>query len=308
MLDIWAPLLGGLVLLVVGGDVLVRGAVDVARRLGVSPLMIGLVLVGFGTSLPELVTSVRAALTGAPGIAYGNIVGSNIANILLIGGLSALLFPIAVSPAGLKRDATVMVAVAAAFAVLSFVLDMGRLPGLLCVGALIAYVVLVYSQERTAPTIEDDALPPGPILWPLALTFGGLAMIVAGGTYLVSGAVSLAESAGISQEVIGLTIVAVGTSLPELVTSVIAALRKQGDVAFGNIVGSNIYNILGIGGITALSAPSEVPAQIVTLDNLVMLAVSALFVIFAKTGLRISRREGAVLLAGYAAYIGLLVT
>jgi cation:H+ antiporter len=329
MFDIWLPLLGGLVLLIVGGDLLVRGAVQVASRLGVSPLVIGLTLVGFGTSTPELVTSVQAALIGAPGIAFGNIVGSNIANILLIVGASAILCPIAVTSAALKRDGVFMIAVAVTFAALAAMLPMMRLTGAVFVLALAGYIYLAFRQERQATSGQhgaiydkgaalqaaDPGLAPAPdapameapektsILVPVLITIAGLAMVIGGGTLLVSGAVTLARAFGISETVIGLTIVAIGTSLPELVTSVMAASRRQGDVAFGNIVGSNIYNILGIGGATALIAPSPVPAEIVSFDNLVMLAASVLLVILAWTGLKIDRREGVALLAGYLFYV-----
>ncbi|MHA6289540.1 calcium/sodium antiporter [Maricaulis sp. CAU 1757] len=326
MLDTWLPLAGGLLLLIVGGDLLVRGGVQVAGRLGVSPLVIGLTLVGFGTSAPELVTSVQAALIGAPGIAFGNIVGSNIANVLLIVGGSALLCPILVTAPALRRDGLVMIAVSLVFAALAALLPMGRLIGAGFVVLLVAYVYLAFRQERrpadsppgalldkslalqaadpaTVPATDDAKAPRGPIVAPLLLTLLGLALIVAGGTLLVNGAVALARSFGISQTVIGLTIVAVGTSLPELVTSVMAALRRQGDMAFGNIVGSNIYNILGIGGVTALIAPSPVPAEIVRFDNLVMIGAALLLVAFAWTRLSIARWEGAILLAGYVGYV-----
>jgi len=322
MLEIWLPLAGGLALLVVGGDLLVRGAVRVAERLGVSPLVIGLTLVGFGTSTPELVTSVQAALSGAPGIAWGNVVGSNIANILLIGGASALLFPIAVAAPALRRDAMVMLVVAAVFAALAALVPMGRAVGAVFVLALVAYTLLAFRQERAADggALHDkesalEALDPGlaprparggGLLVPLLLTLAGLALVIGGGAALVRGAVALAQSLAIPETVIGLTIVAVGTSMPELVTSVMAALRRQGDVAFGNIVGSNIINILGIGGVTALIAPVPVPAAIAGFDAPVMLGVTVLMVLVAATGLRVSRREGALLLAGYAAYLALL--
>lgn len=318
MIETWLPLFAGLFLLIAGGELLVRGAVQVAERLGVSSLVIGLTLVGFGTSMPELVTSVQASLSGFPGIAYGNIVGSNIANILLIAGVSALIFPIVVARVALKRDAAVMLAVAAAFAVLPFALPMSRLVGIAAVALLIGYIWFVIQQERTsadggaiheksAALAEADPgiAPPrgeGGLLLPLIVALVGLVLIVFGGSLLVNGAVAIARSFGVSETVIGLTIVAVGTSMPELVTSVIAALKRHGDVAFGNIVGSNIYNILGIGGATALIAPSNVPQEIVQFDAPVMLGVSLLLVIFAATGLRIGRREGAFLLAGYAAY------
>ncbi|MEY8799235.1 calcium/sodium antiporter [Leisingera sp. XS_AS12] len=315
-------LIGGFFLLVVGGELLVRGAVQAAERLGVSPLVIGLTLVGFGTSMPELVTSVQAGLAGSPGIAYGNIVGSNIANILLIGGVSALICPIIVAEAALRRDAALMLGVALVFAVLSALLPMGRLLGAVFAIALAAYIAIVIRQERATGVqgaIHDKSAAllqadPGlgrpslrqPLFLPLLLALAGLVLVVLGGALLVSGAVALARASGIGETVIGLTIVAVGTSLPELVTSVIAAVRRQGDVAFGNIVGSNIYNILGIGGTTALIAPGAVPDEIVTIDAPLMVGVSAVLVIFAATGRRVSRREGLVLLAGYGGYLWLL--
>lgn len=321
-MEIWLPLLGGLVLLIVGGELLVRGAVQVASGLGVSPLVIGLTLVGFGTSTPELVTSVQAALSNAPGIAYGNIVGSNIANILLIAGVAAIISPMVIASKALKRDGVVMLAVAIAFSIIAFFVPLGRGVGAVFVGALIGYIFLAFRQERSsAPqghgAVYDKSLalqeteaaiapavsPRGPLVVSSMIALGGLVLVIVGGRLLVDGAVSFARGFGISETVIGLTIVAVGTSMPEFVTSVVAGLRKQGDVAFGNIIGSNIYNILGIGGATALIAPGAVPVEIVGFDNLVMVGVSLALVIFAWTGLRIARREGAVLLAGYVAYI-----
>lgn len=322
MLEIWVPLIGGLVLLIAGGELLVRGAVQVATGLGVSPLIIGLTLVGFGTSTPELVTSVQAALSDAPGIAYGNIVGSNIANILLIVGIAALISPMVIASVALKRDGAVMLVVAIAFAVVAFAMPLGRLVGALFVAALVAYVYLAFRQEKAAAAdghgavydkslalqdadaaLAPPSVPQKSLLVSALISLGGLVLVVIGGSFLVNGAVSLARGFGISETVIGLTIVAVGTSMPELVTSVVAGIRKQGDVAFGNIVGSNIYNILGIGGFTALIAPGAVPPEIVTFDNLVMIAVSLALVAFAWTSLRISRREGAALLAGYLIYV-----
>ncbi len=323
-MDTFLPLVAGFVLLVAGGELLVRGAVAVADRLGVSPLVIGLTLVGFGTSTPELVTSVQAALAGSPGIAYGNIVGSNLANILLILGVSTLLMPMVVSSAALKRDGAVMVAVACVFAVLAFLVPMGRVVGGAFFLALAAYIVLSIRQERVAagghgavydkslatqeadPALAPRPGAPRPLALSLGIAVGGLVLVVLGGSLLVDGAVNLARAFGISETVIGLTIVAVGTSMPELVTSVVAAIRRESDVAFGNVVGSNVYNILGIGGVTALIAPTGVPPEIVRFDNLVMVAVSVLLVVFAATGKRIGRAEGAVLLAGYVAYIAWL--
>jgi cation:H+ antiporter len=315
-------LAGGLALLVLGGEFLVRGAVSLARRLGVSPLVIGLTLVGFGTSTPELVTSVQASFAGSPGIAVGNIVGSNIANLLLILGLSALIAPIAVSSSALKRDGAVMLAVAVLFAVVAWALPLGHWVGAGFLVLLVGYVVHAWRQERAgaieghtaafdkAEAVEqvDHALRPaetarGALLTAIGFAVAGLVLVVFGGRFLVGGAIALATSLGVSQTMIGLTIVAVGTSTPELVTSVVAALRGQSDVALGNVFGSNIYNILGIGGATALIAPTTVPPEIVRFDNPVMLAVSASAVLMAWTGRRIGRHEGAVLVAGYVVYV-----
>jgi cation:H+ antiporter len=267
---------------------------------------------------------VQAALRGSPGIAYGNIVGSNIANILLIVGVAALITPILVASSALRRDGAVMVAVAAVFAAVALAMPMGRLVGLVFVAALAVYIYLAFRQERTAVPEHgavyekaqatqgaDPALDPGrpvaaPVWLSLLTAVAGLAVVVGGGYLLVTGAVALARSFGISETVIGLTIVAVGTSMPELVTSVMAALRRETDVAFGNIVGSNIYNILGIGGVTALVAPAAVPVEIARFDNPIMIGVSLVLVSLAWTGGVISRREGALLLAGYVAYVWLL--
>jgi cation:H+ antiporter len=315
-------LVGGLVLLILGGELLVRGAVRVAARLGVSPLVIGLTLVGFGTSAPELVTSVQAALSGSPGIAYGNIVGSNIANILLILGIAAALTPILVASSALKRDSAVMVGVTVLFAAITAAMPLGRIVGAVFLAGLAGYIYLAFRQERTAATPDHGALydkglatqeadpalvpsaePVRPIAVSLLIAVLGLGLVVLGGYLLVNGAVALARAFDISETVIGLTIVAVGTSVPELVTSVMAAIRNETDVAFGNVVGSNIYNILGIGGATALIAPTEVPAEIVGSDNLVMIGVSLALVGLAYTGMRLARWEGGLLLVGYAIYL-----
>ncbi|WP_238365125.1 calcium/sodium antiporter [Mesobacterium pallidum] len=308
-METWLPFGVGLVLLCVGGDLLVRGAVRLADRLGISPLVIGLTLVGFGTSTPELVTSVQAALSGAPGIAYGNIVGSNIANILLILGISALICPIAVTPMALRRDAGVMLAAALLFAGLALAGPLGRVAGLGFLLLLVAYLVLAVWQERRAapaPAAPTDLPARGHPARDIALTLAGLAATLAGGTLLVRGAIGIAAALELPETLVGLTIVAVGTSLPELVTSVVASLRRQTDVAFGNIVGSNIYNVLAIGGATATLSPGAVPSRIASFDNLLMIGASVLLVLVSATRLRIERWEGGLLLAGYVGYLGLI--
>jgi cation:H+ antiporter len=314
-------LLGGLILLALGGELLVRGAVRLAERMGVSPLLIGLTLVGFGTSTPELVTSVQAALIGSPGIAVGNVVGSNIANILLILGIAALLSPVRVGSAALRRDGVLVVATALLVVAIGPTLPLGRAVGALLVAGLVAYLIYAWRTERTGtdghcaaygkaeafegthPTLHARPEGTGALLLALGMALGGLVVVVFGGRLLVDGAVGLARGLGISETVIGLTIVAVGTSMPELVTSVVAAARRQSDVALGNVLGSNIYNVLGILGVTALIAPTAVPPEIARFDAPVMLGVSLLLLAFAWTGLRIGRREGGALIAGYAAYV-----
>jgi len=306
----------GLAGLVMGGDMLVRGAVALARGFGVSPLIIGLTLVGFGTSTPELLTSLQAALAGSPGIAIGNIVGSNTGNILLILGLAALIAPVAVAPEALRRDGAVMLlaTLACLGAVLGGGLGLGT--GAALVAGLVAYLgaTLLIERRRTSAAAamyaqEAEVLPAARgAAWRAGLiALAGMAATLLGARFLVDGAIELAARLGMSEAVIGLTIVAIGTSMPELVTSVIAARKGHGDVAFGNIVGSNIFNILGILGLTALVHPLAVPESIVRFDIWVMVASAVVLIVFARTGWRVGRREGAALTAAYAGYIGWLV-
>lgn len=294
----------GLVLLMAGGSLLVKGASDTALALGVSPLMIGLTLVGFGTSAPELVTSIQAALDGAPGIAVGNVVGSNICNVLLILGLAAVMSPIVTSARSFRRDGLVLALSALACLAVVMSGQAGRLAGVLLIGALVGYIWWAYRTEKEEP--EEMALP---VRLPLAIgiAVAGLVLVVLGARWLVQGAVDLASALGVSDTLIGLTIVAVGTSLPELVTSVMAAMRGQHSIAFGNVVGSNIYNVLGILGATALVVPVPIPPEIAAFDIWVMLAATAALIVFAVTGWKVTRGEGAVFLGGYAAYCGWLV-
>jgi len=316
-MDVWMNIALGLVLLLVGGELLVRGAVASAKSLGVSPLLIGLTLVGFGTSTPELVTSVTAALNGSPGIAVGNVVGSNIANVFFILGLSALIYPMAVNPKGFKRDA-VMLSVSA-LACLGVVLHgrMDMLVGVVFLGILLAYIVFVYTQEKRMPDeaavvaehrAQDARKGPGNMALSVGMAVAGIAITIFGARFLVDGSIALAKGLGVSDTIIGLTIVAVGTSMPELVTSVMAALRKHADVAYGNIVGSNIFNVLFILGTTSIIQPIDMPHQIARFDIWVMLAATGLLVYFARTGTKLQCWEGWVFIAGYAAYTSYLIT
>lgn len=315
-MEIALQLLGGLALLALGGEGVVRGAVGIARRLGLSELLIGLVLVGFGTSAPELITSIKAALSGASGIAVGNVVGSNISNVLLVLAIVAIVRPFAVSPAAVRRDGLIMLAVSVLLASLLLTLsELGRWVGLMLVGLLIAYIALAWWLERrggpVAAVHEGEAHthdPPPPSVWAsLAFAVLGLAGLVYGADFLVSGAVSLARLAGMSETTIGLTIVAVGTSLPELVATLVAALKGKSDVAFGNIVGSNIYNVLGILGVTALVTPLPRPPDITMIDMAVLVLGAALTLVHASRGGRITRIEGSTLLAMYVVYVWYLL-
>lgn len=309
-------LLTGLLLLIAGGELLVRGSVAVAKNLGVSSLLIGLVLVGFGTSMPEMVTCVQASLAGAPGIAVGNIVGSNISNILLILGIAAAARPITVAARALRRDGAIVFLSALVFTAISGVMALDRTVGFIFLASLAAYLLLAYFQERDAPVpfpadrVADAPRPPLPARFSTLKAFGvalfGLAVLLIGGELLVTGGIATARQFSIPETVIGLTIVAVGTSMPELVTCLIAALRRQGDVALGNILGSSIYNTLGVAGVTATIAPTTIPDGIARFDVYVMLAASTILLAFAATGHRISRFEGLLLVAGYVAYLATL--
>jgi len=313
---VYLQLLAGLALLLLGGELLVRGAVAVARRLGVSELMIGLTLVGFGTSTPELVACIDAALAGAPGIALGNVVGSNIANVLLIMGIGALIAPMRTTREAFLRDGPVLLGASLLLVAACFLEVIGRAVGAVFVALLLAYTLYTWHTERTAPNAsaamhaaEAEGLGkvPTSLGAGLATALGGLIGVLLGARLLVDSAIELAQLWGISDAIIGLTVVAVGTSLPELATTVVAAWRRQADVAFGNIVGSNIFNILGILAATALVHPLPVAPEIARFDVWVMLGVAAFLVAFAITGWRVVRLEGAALLLAYGAYLAIVL-
>lgn len=299
-----AAFVAGLVLLILGAEGLVRGASRLATRLGMSPLIIGLTVVAFGTSSPELAVSLKAAIDGQAGIAMGNVVGSNIFNVLFILGISALIVPLTVAQQLVRFDIPLMIGLSVL--VLVLVLDgaVGRLDGLLLVVGLAAYVAFLYVQNRRGPPQEANAGDAAP-LWPnLALVVGGLGLLVLGSRWFVEGAVAFAQALGVSEQVIGLTIIAAGTSLPEVATSIIAAVRGERDIAVGNVVGSNVFNILGVLGLTGLLAPSgiAVSAAMAGFDIPVMIAVALACLPICFTGGAISRWEGAVLLGYYLAY------
>lgn len=301
---------GGLLLLTGGADALVRGTTSIARRVGISPLVIGLTVVALATSLPELLVSVGASLRGSPGVALGNVVGSNIANIGLILGAAAVLGPISVQAQVIRFDAPILVACSLGMIALGLDGTISRIDGILLVTALVGYVVFNIRLARQEPEAEalqeeyGEGLAQERPLWQASLfSLGGLAGLLFGADLLVDGAVKVAASFGIPDAVVGLTIIAVGTSLPELATSVAAAYRGEGDIAIGNAVGSSIFNLLGILGATTIIHPLDA-RSIGMEDALVMTGFAVLVLPLLRSDVTLSRREGALLLIAYAAYIG----
>ena len=305
-------IIAGFALLLFGGESVVRGSVALAQRLGVSPLIVGLTIVGFGTSLPEMVVSVNAALVGSPGLAVGNVVGSNIANILLILGVAAVIAPIAVHPGAVKRDLLGMSAATLVYVGLGMSGQIVFWQGVLMLIALMSYIGFTVwhdnkSNDEAAEMHRDEAAEMGEI--PLrtvsiaGIIIVGLFAVVVGAEWLVTGATTLATEFGVPEEVIGLTVVAIGTSLPELATSIVAAYRGHSDVCVGNVLGSNLFNLLGITGVTALFAPLPFSDKIVSFDLWILLAATAIIIPFMLTGRRISRPEGIVLLILYVSFI-----
>jgi cation:H+ antiporter len=294
----------GLVCLFFGGDWLVKGAIALSAKLGLPAFLISLTVVGFGTSMPELLVSVRAALANAPGIALGNVVGSNIANILLIIGLAAVIAPMSPTNSNSKRDLTVMLVAAAMLVAILFTGTVSFVFGLVMIVALLAYLTLAYFQDRAigAGEIEESVKNTTPVMIGVLLA-GGLALLAGGADLLVRGATVVATNFGVSNAIIGLTVVAVGTSLPELATSITAALKRQSDIAIGNVIGSNIFNIFGILGITALIAPIPVAERFLTIDGWMMLCVTAILFAILFLGKGISRIVGALFLIAYVGYM-----
>ncbi len=328
MQDILLPalsILGGLVLLVAGGESLVRGASALAALLRISPLVIGLTVVAFGTSAPELAVSVQAVHAGSADLAVGNLVGSNIANVLLILGLSALIAPLTVSSQLIRFDVPLVIAASVLLLVLGLNGVVGTWDGVLLAGLLGVYVLWSIKQGRaeTEGTASErpgagSVASPGPSGGPsprtsvarqIALVAVGLVLLGIGADWLVGGAVAIARLLGVQELLIGLSIVAVGTSLPEMVTSLVAVVRKEGDLAVGNVVGSNLFNILGVLGVTAILAPTGVPVSpaALALDIPVMIAAAAACLPIFFTGHRIARWEGGLFFAYYLAYMAYLV-
>ncbi len=321
-------ILAGFVTLLIGADGLVRGAASLALRMGISALVVGLTIVSCGTSAPELAVSVYAAATGSPDIALGNVIGSNIFNVGAILGITALIMPVACAVAVVRRETPVMIGVCLLvpfFAWLgsaqvgAYIIE--RWHGAILLAAAITYTFLLYRNAKREPEAStaqfDLGVPAGetieqakarPILLDLAYIIGGVALLIVGSKLLVSGATSIATSLGVSDVVIGLTIVACGTSLPELATSLIAAVKKQPDLSIGNIVGSNIFNVLLILGAASAVSPITVDRDILFRDVPVMLAFAVVLLPLMRTGMRISRAEGAFLLLAFSAYLAWVIS
>ncbi len=312
-MSIYLQLVGGLVILLLGGDVLVRGAVALARKLGVSPLVIGLTVVAFGTSAPELIVSVEAAWDGVPGLAIGNIVGSNVANVLLVLGAPAIVSPIVCRAPSLNRDVFVMIGASLLFVALCWGGTLVAWQGAVLVVLLLAFLINSYVSERGDGRgreeygEEFDGIGAFPRSVPVFLGFiaVGLAGLLFGSHVLIGGAVGVARMWGVSETVIGLTLVALGTSLPELATTVAAAVRSQGGIAVGNVVGSNMFNILGVMGVTSLIVPVPVPAQTLQFDLWVMLGASLALLPFALRRIPIGRAAGVAFSAAYLGFVSI---
>ena len=310
---------GGLVALIAGASLLVRGASKIALSFGVSPLVVGLTIVAFGTSSPELAVSVGAALDGNADIAMGNVVGSNLFNVLFILGISALITPLVVNIQLIRQEVPIMIGAAVLLtALVWWDGSLSRLDGALLFGSLVGYTVFLIVQSRrqgAAAQVEFSAEMPADSGWDrhwsvqVGLVIAGLVLLVAGSDWLVTAAIAFARLMGVSDVVIGLTIVAAGTSMPEVATSITAAIKGERDIAVGNVVGSNTFNILGCLGLTAVAASNGVPVapSIMAFDLWVMLAVALACLPIFITGREIARWEGAVFLLYYVAYTAYLV-
>lgn len=303
----------GLVLLYFGAEGLVGGSSSLALRLGLSPLLVGLTVVAFGTSTPELVVSLKAAYLGQGDISVGNVVGSNICNIGLILGFSALIIPIKVASQIVRVDTPIMIAVTLSALFLIHDGALSRTDGVILLAMLVSYVLFsirLAKQQATDPLAaefgEEIKVSKKGVWQDIAFIVAGLVMLVLGARFLVEAAIDIAKAAGLSEAVIGLTIVALGTSLPEFATSLVAALKKEADIAVGNVVGSNIFNLLGILGVSATFTPLS-SAGLTPIDLGVMAAFALALWIFSRTGYRLTRAEGLLMFLAYVLYIGWLV-
>ena len=302
---IYLELAAGFVLLMGGAEFVLRGAVSLARRLGVSPLIIGLTVVAYCTTMPELLVSLEAAVRGAPGISIGNIVGSNICNLLLILGAAACVCPMMVNPREVRFEGAIAVGVAALFITLGLAGSLSRIDGVLLLACLAAFTVISVRRARRNPPeahADEDAVD-RPVWWVLGTLAVGLGCLVLGSHLLVEGAIGLARLLGVSEAVIGVTVVAVGTSLPELATAVVSAYRGHSEVAVGNVLGANIFNLLAIGGLVATVHPLDIPGHLLHLAIWTMLGATVVLISWLAFRGRLGRLAGVLSLAVYALYV-----
>ncbi len=305
-------LLGGLALLVAAGEILVRGAAGLALKANISPMMVGLTVVSIGTSAPELFASVRAAFEGNPGLAIGNVIGSNIANISLVLGITALINPVGVSKGLLKFDTPLMVLATIIFILFAWDLQLTFVEGAVLVGLLFAFIGSLILRSRKEKK-QQDALESDveDLVEYQSKGYGFLIILIVGGCiglyfgseWFISGARNIASAVGVSDYVIGVTVVAFGTSVPELVASAIAALRNQADLSIGNLIGSNIFNILSVIGVTSMLSPLPVDAAILQLDVWWMLGIALLIIPIMRSKYLVTRWQGALLVGVYLAYL-----
>ena len=299
----------GLALLVFGGDALVKGAVGLAEKLGIPTLIIGLTIVAFGTSAPELFISIKAALGGAPGIAIGNVIGSNIANVLLVMGIPAMIAASRCDDTGIGRNMAVMIGFTLIFIAMLLDGNLTRFEGMVLIALLLLFIgdqIRTARKSKSAAAAVSEEVPDHPTsnLLIAGYLIGGLALLPLGAELTVNAATIIAKSWGVSDAVIGLTIVAIGTSLPELATSVMATLRGTSSLAIGNVVGSNIFNIGSIMGIATVISPMDVDPHFLTHDVWVMLGCAIIVAILAHWKMKIGKRVGVAMLSAYAIYIG----
>lgn len=313
----------GLALLIVGAELLVQGGARLAAAMGIPALVIGLTVVAYGTSAPELIVSLTSSFAGQTDIAVGNVVGSNIFNILFILGLSALIAPLVVSQQMVRLDVPLMIGISVLTLLFGLDGQIGRIDGLILFTSAVIYTIVLFWQSTQAGERKEDtpadtqaehqsAMAQSNLsLWPVNLLYiaGGLACLILGARWLIDSAVTIARSLGLSELIIGLTIVAAGTSLPEVATSVVASIRGEQDIAVGNLVGSNVFNLATVLGLSGLVAPDGIPVSTAALrvDLPIMLAVAVACLPIFFTGYRIDRWEGGLFLGYYIAYLGYLI-
>jgi len=296
-------IIAGFVLLFLGGELLLRGSIALAKRFQLSNLLIGAVVIGFGTSTPELSASISAALKGAPDIALGNVIGSNTANVFLIAGMAGLLCPLKIPYANVHRDVVMMIVSSVMLVVMMWFETLDMITGVIFLLTLAGYII--WSFQSSDDDCDNEAI--------LAKTYStgmafvllavGIATLTGGAAFLVDGVIGVARRFGISEAIIGLTVVAVGSSLPELATAIISSIQKQSEMVLGNIIGSSIFNVLAILGVTALIQPIPVSPQMMAFDVWVMIAATLLLTLLIVMGIKIGRRIGSLMVIGYLSYV-----